>query len=275
MYPMQPNYADVIELAKSAGEAILTIYNRSDFTTVVEKDDESPLTEADLAANQILCKGLPAILDVPVISEETTLPNQETRSQWERFWLVDPLDGTKEFIDRNGEFTVNIALIEQGEPIFGLIYIPVTGECFYGGDDKAFKKMGDEPATPIKASSPSAQLREHNHVRVFCSRRHATDDLDRLCDRLKDKLGNVERIPTGSALKLAYLADGQGELYPRFGNVSEWDIAAGHAILRCVGGDILSRQYEPIKYGSKPSMVVPGFMALGSVDFDWRPILLS
>ena len=139
---MQPNYADVIELAKTAGDAILAIYNRSDFTTVVEKDDQSPLTEADLAANQILCKGLPSIIDVPVISEETTLPDQETRAQWERFWLVDPLDGTKEFIDRNGEFTVNIALIENGEPIFGLIYIPVTGECFYGGDDKAFRKNG-------------------------------------------------------------------------------------------------------------------------------------
>ena len=96
-----------------------------------------------------------------------------------------------------------------------------------------------------------------------------------MCDRLRERLSQVELISVGSALKLAYLADGQAELYPRFGNVSEWDIAAGHAILRCVGGDILTRQYEPMKYGHKPSMIVPGFFALGSVDYDWRPLLLS
>ncbi|GAA6134632.1 3'(2'),5'-bisphosphate nucleotidase CysQ [Oceaniserpentilla sp. 4NH20-0058] len=271
---MQPNYAAVIELAKQAGTAILQIYNRSAYT-VVEKSDDSPLTEADLAAHHIINNGLSKIINVPVISEEADIPNQEQRAQWQQFWLVDPLDGTKEFIDRNGEFTVNIALIQEGEPVFGLIYAPVTDECYYGGDGKAFCKVGDEPAIPLKASNPNIQIGEHDRIRILCSKRHALQSLDRLCEKLEHRVARVERISVGSALKLGYLASGQGEVYPRFGNVSEWDIAAGHAILRCVGGDILSLQYEHIRYGSKPSMIVPGFYAVGQVDFDWRTLLLS
>lgn len=271
---MQPNYAAVIELAKTAGAAILEIYNRSEYT-VVEKSDDSPLTEADLAAHDIICKGLPEILNVPVISEESSPPDQSERASWNQFWLVDPLDGTKEFIDRHGEFTVNIALIEEGQPVFGLIYAPVTDECYYGGSGKAFCKIGDEPAIAIKASNPNVQIGEFNRIRVLGSKRHGTDELNRLCDKLEERVASVERIAVGSALKLAFLASGQGEIYPRFGNVSEWDIAAGHAILRCVGGDILSLQYESLRYGNKPSMIVPGFFALGQIEFDWRTLLLA
>jgi len=271
---MQPNYAAIIELAKQAGDAILEIYNRSEYT-VVEKEDESPLTEADLAAHHIIDAGLPGILDVPIISEEAATPDKELRSQWKQFWLVDPLDGTKEFIDRHGEFTINIALIEEGEPVFGLIYAPVTDECFYGGDGKAFCKIGDEPAIPIKASNPNLQIGEHERIRVLGSKRHGTENFARLCEKLEQKVARVERVTVGSALKLGYLASGQAELYPRFGNVCEWDIAAGHAILRCVGGDILSLQYEHLTYGNKPTMIVPGFFAIGQVDFDWRTLLLS
>ncbi len=271
---MQPNYAEVIALAKQAGDAILEIYNHSAYT-VVEKNDSSPLTNADIAAHNILEAGLKKIRDIPVISEESDTPSKEERDNWTQFWLIDPLDGTKEFIDRNGEFTVNIALISNHEPIFGLIYAPVTDEVFYGGNDKAYCIVGNQAPKRLKASNPSLQVRQDKHIRVFGSRRHATEQLELLCDRLRERLSQVELISVGSALKLAYLADGQAELYPRFGNVSEWDIAAGHAILRCVGGDILTRQYEPMKYGHKPSMIVPGFFALGSVDYDWRPLLLS
>ena len=271
---MEPNYAAVIELARKAGAAILEIYNRSEYT-VVEKSDESPLTEADLAAHHIINDGLPDILNVPVISEEADIPAQAERANWSHFWLVDPLDGTKEFIDRHGEFTVNIALIENGLPVFGLIYAPVTDECFYGGNGKAYCKIGDEPAARLHASNPNEQIGELNQIRVFASKRHGTEALSRLCDKLEHKVASVKRIAVGSALKLAYLASGQGEVYPRFGNVSEWDIAAGHAILRCVGGDVLSLQYESIRYGHKPSMIVPGFFAVGQIDFDWRTLLLS
>ena len=271
---MQPNYAEVIALAKQAGTAILEIYQRSAYT-VIEKQDTSPLTLADILSQNLLSTGLKDICDIPIISEEANVPAQDVRAQWPRFWLIDPLDGTKEFIDRNGEFTINIALIEDGEPVFGLIYAPVSDECFYGGDGKAFLKVGHEPATLLKASRPNIQIYEQDSLRVLSSRRHATDQLGNLCKRLEEKIATVRRIPIGSALKLAYLANGQAELYPRFGNVSEWDIAAGHAILRCVGGDILTRQYQAIKYGRQPSMIVPGFYALGSVDFDWRPLLLT
>lgn len=271
---MQPNYQRVIDLAKEAGAAILEIYNRSEYTTV-EKIDTSPLTEADIAANQILTQGLKAILDLPIISEEIEVPELEIRESWPYFWIIDPLDGTKEFIDRNGEFCVNIALIGHGEPIFGLIYCPVTDECYYGGEGKAYLKIGEQPVVRLKASKPHTQIRESGKLRLFASKRHSTDQLDRLVDRLEDKVAPVSRIDVGSALKIAYVANGLGELYPRYGNVSEWDIAAGHAILRCVGGDILSRQYQPIRYGTNPSMIVPGFFAMGCIEFDWRPILLS
>ncbi|MFT5592229.1 MAG: 3'(2'), 5'-bisphosphate nucleotidase [Oceanicoccus sp.] len=271
---MQPNYAAIIELARTAGAAILDIYNRSEYT-IIEKADDSPLTEADLAAHHIINDGLPTILDVPIISEEADIPEQTLRAHWKQFWLVDPLDGTKEFIDRHGEFTVNIALIENGEPVFGLIYAPVTDECFYGGNGKAFCKIGDGHAVRLHASNPNEQIGGLKQLRVFASKRHGTEALSRLCDRLEHRVASVQRIAVGSALKLAYLASGKGEVYPRFGNVSEWDIAAGHAILRCVGGDIVSLQYERIYYGHKPSMIVPGFFAVGQIDFDWRTLLLS
>ena len=271
---MQPNYASVIQLARKAGAAILDIYNRGEFT-VIEKHDASPLTQADIVANKILEAGLKDIIDIPVISEETELPEQEERAQWPRFWLIDPLDGTKEFIDRNGEFTVNIALIEQGEPVFGLIYVPVTDQCYYGGDGKAFLKVGEEPASLLKTISPLKRIRENDTINLYASRRHATEQMVHLCNRLEEKLAQVQLIALGSSIKLAYLAAGQGDIYPRYGNVSEWDIAAGHAILRCVGGDILSKQYESFQYGRKPTMVVPGFFAVSYVDFDWRPLLLT
>ena len=271
---MQPNYANLIQLARKAGEAILEIYNRGDFT-VIEKHDASPLTQADITSNTILEEGLKQILDIPVISEETQLPEQEERAQWPRFWLIDPLDGTKEFIDRNGEFTVNIALIEQGEPVFGLIYVPVSDHCYYGGDGKAFLKVGEEPASLLKTISPLKRIRENDSIHLYASRRHASEQLVPLCNRLEEKLAQVQLVALGSSLKLALLAAGEGDVYPRYGNVSEWDIAAGHAILRCVGGDILSKQYESIQYGRKPSMIVPGFFAVSYVDFDWRPLLLT
>lgn len=271
---MQPNYQRVIDLAKQAGAAILDIYHRSEYTAV-EKLDSSPLTEADIAANRILTLGLKAILDFPIISEEADVPELSEREQWPQFWLIDPLDGTKEFIDRNGEFCICIALISHGEPVFGLIYSPVTDECYYGGEDKAYLKIGEAAAIRLRASKPTKQIREAGKLRIFASKRHSTPNLERLIDRLEEKVATVSRVDVGSALKIAFVAAGQGELYPRYGNVSEWDIAAGHAILRCVGGDILSLQYEPIRYGRKRSMIVPGFFAIGCIDFDWRPLLIA
>lgn len=273
---MQPKYAEVIALARQVSEAVLEIYNRSDYT-VVEKADESPLTEADLAANEILTHGLRQLTStpLPIISEESQLPDLEERAQWPRFWLIDPIDGTREFIDRSGDFTINIALIEEGEPVFGLIYVPVSGECYYGGEGKAFLKMGDEPAVKLKPSSVLKRIRDKQTLRIMSSKRHGTEDVSRLCENLQEKLADVQKVAVGSSLKLAYVAAGKGELYPRFGNVSEWDIAAGHAILKAVGGDVLSMQYESVHYRPKPQLIVPGFYAVGDTSFDWRPFLLT
>lgn len=273
---MQPNYADLIALVRRAGDAVLEIYNRSDYT-VIEKADETPLTEADLAANEIIMHGLPKLTSthIPIISEEAKLPDLEERTNWDRFWLIDPIDGTKEFIERSGDFTINIALIEQGEPVFGLIYVPTTDECFYGGDGKAFLKIGDEPAVSLKTSSVLKRIRQKENLRIMSSKRHGADEVSRLCESLQERLAPIQKVAIGSSLKLAYIASGRGELYPRFGNVSEWDIAAGHAIIKAVGGDILNMQYESINYHPKPQLIVPGFYAVGDTSFDWRPFLMT
>ncbi len=271
---MQPNYADLIELARTAGKAILDIYQRSEYT-VVKKSDTSPLTEADLAANEILVHGIQAISTAPIISEESPVPDQETRKEWNRFWLIDPLDGTKEFINRTDEFSINIALIEDGKPIFGLIYAPVTDECFYGGEGRAYVKTGDNPPQPLKPTVILKRLSQDSSLRVLGSKRHGAEQVALLCERLEERLAPVQHVSVGSALKLAYLAAGRGELYPRFGSVSEWDIAAGHALLNAVGGELVSTQFEPIRYGLKPNLIVAGFFSFADSDFDWRPLLLT
>ncbi|ACY17545.1 3'(2'),5'-bisphosphate nucleotidase CysQ [Haliangium ochraceum] len=259
--------ADVVAIARRAGDAILDIYGEDDFR-VQTKDDASPLTAADLAAHRIIADALrERTPDIPVLSEESeSLPFAE-RALWPRFWLVDPLDGTKEFIKRNGEFTVNIALIEGHTPRLGVVHLPAQAATYVGVvGDGATKQMGSDEPQPIRVRpAPDSGLR------VAVSRSHPSEALTAFID----ELGECETIPLGSALKLCYVAEGDIDLYPRLGPTSEWDIGAAQAVLEAAGGRVVCVDGSPLSYGAKESLLNPYFFALGDAALLPRVLALA
>ncbi len=256
--------ADLIELTRRAGEAILEIY-ASDFEVQV-KADTSPLTLADLAAHRIIESALRALTpDIPVLSEESTPPAFSERRRWQRYWLVDPLDGTKEFVDRNGEFTVNIALIEDRHPVLGFVGVPVQNTV-YVGDVRAGtceRYIGDE-----MTRLSGRKMRASNGVTVVASRHHGGDRLETYFASLQKVFPKVDRTPVGSSLKLCILAEGEADLYPRLGPTSEWDIAAAHAVLEAAGGDVWQIGGAPMQY-NKAEFLNPEFIAVSDAAFPW------
>jgi 3'(2'), 5'-bisphosphate nucleotidase len=250
----------VVALAKEAGRRILEIYG-SDFRVAV-KEDSSPLTAADLASHHCLVEGLTALRpDYPIISEESkTLPFEE-RSGWETFWLIDPLDGTKEFIKRNGEFTVNVALIHRHQPVLGVVYTPAKDLCYFASEGcGAFKQTGDLSPQNIEVTSSA-----HYPVRVVGSRSHQTEGLAVYLSRL----GEYELMSIGSSLKLCWVAEGAADLYPRIGLTSEWDTAAAHCIVKEAGGEVTDLHGQPLLYNAKPSLLNPYFLVFGDKSKDW------
>ena len=262
------NLKDLIEptvaLAIEAGGAILEVY-ATDFD-VQSKDDTSPLTQADLASHNRIVAGLAALApDIPIISEESGLPEFEERSQWQRYWLIDPLDGTKEFVNRNGEFTVNIALIEFGRPVFGVVHVPVHGKTYVGceghGAELRETKSG---ATPIRVAARSSAP-----VRVVGSRSHRGSSLDAFLE----KLGESDMVPMGSSLKFCTVAEGNADIYPRLGPTSEWDTAAAQAVVEQAGGKVLELDGKPLSYNQKSEILNPWFVVIGPSDRDWLALL--
>jgi len=254
----------VVSLAVEAGKAILEVY-ASDFD-VQAKDDQSPLTQADLASHRIILAGLGRLTpELPVISEESGLPDFEERSQWNRYWLVDPLDGTKEFVKRNGEFTVNIALIEDHRPVFGVVHVPVTDMTYSGcrGVGAELRADGEE-ARPIGVARESA-----TPVRVVGSRSHRGASLDQFLQNL----GNFEMHPTGSSLKFCLIAEGAADVYPRLGPTSEWDTAAAQAVVEQAGGTVLELDGKPLSYNRQSDILNPHFLVAGPMDHDWLAII--
>jgi 3'(2'), 5'-bisphosphate nucleotidase len=247
--------AELCELAELAGDAIMEIYESDDFETRT-KDDDSPLTAADLASNEVLVDGLAALEPrLPILSEESRQIAYEERSDWSSFWMVDPLDGTKEFIKRNGEFTVNIALIEDGRPVLGVVHAPALNSTYWGIDGQgAFKKtqMGEHPI------AVGESLRDP--VTVVVSRSHLRDRDKAFIERLEGRHGDVDTAPTGSSLKLCLVAEGGADVYPRFGPTMEWDIAAAHAVLVGAGGIIATVDGDEMTY-NKRDLVNPLFIA--------------
>lgn len=241
----------IIQTARQAGDAILTYYDEP--ITVEKKADDSPLTKADLASHEVIIKALAEIdPDTPVISEEAELPEHARRKQWPKFWIVDPLDGTKEFIKKNGEFTVNIALIEQGEPVLGVIYIPAKETIYYAQKGKGSYRQKDGEA-PQRIYSTQAD--KSNSLKVAASRSHQSESL---YDDLH-KLGiEVEQLmPAGSSLKFCLVAEGSADVYPRMGPTMEWDVAAGDAIFRNSARE--GQHPSPITY-NKPTLKNEGFV---------------
>ncbi|WP_404401831.1 3'(2'),5'-bisphosphate nucleotidase CysQ [Idiomarina seosinensis] len=240
---------DLETIARDAGAAIMEIYNSDDFDVQL-KGDDSPLTKADLAAHHVIVDGLSKLsVQYPIISEESADIDWDLRRHWHRYWLVDPLDGTKEFIKRNGEFTVNIALIENGEAICGVVYAPVLDAMYTGERDKGAFLNGQ----PIQVQSePPATLR------VVGSRSHPSPEtIDWL-----DALGKpYEMVPMGSSLKICLVAEGKADIYPRLGPTSEWDTAAAHAVLNAAGGSLTTLDEQPLRYNQKSSFLNPHFIA--------------
>ena len=238
----------ISQLAREAGDAIMQVYNGSVPADVSHKADDSPVTAADLAAHNVIVKGLKQLTpDIPVLSEEDP-PGWEVRQHWQRYWLVDPLDGTKEFIKRNGEFTVNIALIEQGKPIMGVVYAPALGVMYSAAEGKAWKEEGGEKQ-PIHVLDARPPL-------VVVSRSHNDDD--EMKEYLK-QLGEHQTVATGSSLKFCLVAEGKAQLYPRFGPTNIWDTGAGHAVAVAAGAHVHDWQGRTLDYAPRESFLNPGF----------------
>jgi 3'(2'), 5'-bisphosphate nucleotidase len=252
----------VRELARHAGEQILKIYH-SDFD-VEDKADGSPLTTADRAAHQTIVDGLAELTPaVPVLSEESDDVDYAKRSAWPRYWLVDPLDGTREFVKRNGEFTVNIALIENRKPVLGVVYVPVTDVMYSACQGiGAFKQETTEPPLAIRVQ-PYAGKR----ARVVASRSHASEAVQKFIDAV----GDVETISMGSSLKLCLVAEGAADVYPRLGPTSEWDTAAAQAVVEVAGGKVTDLNGTPLQY-NKADILNPWFI-VSDGQTDWTPYL--
>jgi len=256
----QPLLAELCAIAAEAGGAILDVYGR-DFA-VHYKDDRSPLTEADEVSQRIIAERLRALDDsVPLLSEESAPPEPATRRSWGRFWLVDPLDGTKEFLKRNGEFTVNIALIDAGRAVLGVVLAPVLRRTYYGAlDAGAWRRDDGGLAKPIYVRLPAAEP-----PRVVGSRSHETGQLAEYLAAL----GPHEITPMGSSLKICLVAEGAADLYPRIGPTSEWDTAAAQAILESAGGRMIDLVGRPLRYNTKDDLLNPHFLAYGDTRRNW------
>jgi 3'(2'), 5'-bisphosphate nucleotidase len=256
----------VVATAVRAGAAILEIYATN--FDVAAKDDDSPLTQADMAAHRSIMDSLRKLTpDTPVISEESGLPDFDVRALWKRYWLVDPLDGTREFVKRNGEFTVNIAFIENHRPVLGVVHVPVSGKTYVGcAGNGAELRSADGGRRAIHIAPESA-----SPVRVVGSRSHRGASLDGFLE----KLGDFEMVPMGSSLKFCLVAEGAADVYPRLGPTSEWDTAAAQAVVEQAGGTVTQLDGKPLMYNVKSDILNPHFVVVGPQDHDWLGILSS
>ena len=254
----------LIAATRAAGQAILAIYE-TDFE-VEAKADQSPVTQADTSAHAIIVDRLQALApDIPILSEESDPPPFRTRRGWPRHWLVDPLDGTREFINRNGEFTVNIALIEGGRPVLGVVGAPVADEIFVGDvNNRTAYKLSANGRRALKTRRLVPE-----RFTVVASRSHGGERQQRFLGGLSQNIGPPRLRSVGSSLKLCLLAAGEADLYPRLGPTSEWDIAAAEAVLTAAGGAVWDFNGAPLSYNAKESFLNPDFFAMGDRAFPW------
>ena len=262
---MKINFQLVIKLAEKAGDEVMKIYQTD--VSVEKKGDNSPLTAADLASHNIIVKGLQALApDVPILSEESKTISWTERQCWNRYWLIDPLDGTKEFINKNGEFTVNIALIEDNQPVWGVVVAPALETIYHGG-------TLTQKATKLKKNGYHEQLKlaqvpqEGECWKIVGSRSHSSSEFTAFIECFKQR----EIVPMGSSLKICLVAEGKAHLYPRLGPTSEWDTAAADAILRAAGGQCLQLpNLQSISYNTKEHILNPFFICCKSVSKHWK-----
>ncbi|MEF1288325.1 3'(2'),5'-bisphosphate nucleotidase CysQ [Vibrio sp. M260118] len=258
----------VIEIARSAGQLILDIYEKKEYEEFT-KSDETPVTSADIAAHKLVVEKLTDMTpDIPVLSEEDADISLDKRSQWERYWLVDPLDGTQEFIARSGDFATIIALVENNKPVMGVVYGPVSGVTYYAYQGKGAWKIPD--------LNESVRIKTHQHdgqqspIAIAISRRQ---DINRITSRMSSGW-NYDLVPLGSAaLKACLVAEGAVDCYLRLGPTGEWDTAATQCIVEEAGGRILSTLLEPLSYNERDTLENPNFIVLGDESLPWGEIL--
>jgi len=258
---------DIVALARDAAARIMEVYASSADFEIQTKEDHSPLTAADLAAHNAIVAGLAVLTpDWPVLSEESAKLPFETRASWDRYWLVDPLDGTREFIKRNGQFTVNIALIDNHRPILGVIVVPVSGVCYSACEGQgAFRQNGaGEAIEPIQV-----QRERRSPLLVAGSASHAGESLLKMLKQL----GAHELLSMGSSLKLCLVAEGRADLYPRLGPTSEWDTGAAQCIVEQAGGRVTDTSMNTLLYNTKDSLLNPHFLVFGDSSQDWSKYL--
>lgn len=254
----------IVATSERAGQAILEVY--AEEFEVDYKEDDSPLTRADLASHCIIRDALAALTpDIPLLSEESAHIDFTTRSAWSTYWLVDPLDGTKEFVNRNGEFTVNIALVQNHRPVLGVVHVPVSGTTYtgmtadHGNPGQAMRRQAGAEPQPIRVR-PCRQP-----IVVVGSRSHANPRLE---EHLVT-LGEYELVSMGSSLKFCLVAEGKADFYPRLGPTSEWDTAAAHAVVTAAGGRIVQLDGSPLEYNRKASLLNPEFLVIADDSRDW------
>jgi 3'(2'), 5'-bisphosphate nucleotidase len=255
---------ELLEVAKqaalTAGAEIIKVYNNAQIEQEL-KADQSPLTLADKNAQAVIAKAL-SQTQIPLLSEEGQQIEFAQRQQWDTFWLVDPLDGTKEFINRNGEFTVNIALIRDGEPVLGVVYVPVQQSLFWGAEGiGSFMQIGSEPAVQLRVN----QFDQHSKgLSVVGSKSHMNPETEQFIAKFSD----AQVVNMGSSLKFLIIAQGKADIYPRFGPTMEWDTAAAHAVLKYAGGKVLSLETGLQLVYNKPDLHNPFFVAIGDGQLD-------
>ena len=253
----------VLAIARAAGREIMSHYAGE--TAVTRKEDDSPLTAADLAAQRIIVAGLTALEPrLPVLSEESPPAELAHRRDWRLLWLVDPLDGTREFLKRNGEFTVNIALVQEHEPVLGVLSAPALGLDYYGARGVgAWRCMSGGAPELLRPTRPAAA-----RPRVLGSRSHRGASLDALLGRL----GQHELVAVGSALKFGWLAEGRADFYPRLSPTSEWDTGAGQAVLEAAGCRVVGLDGRPLRYNERDTLLNPSFLCWADDSRDWRAL---
>jgi len=250
----------LLNLAQKAGHAILQFYHKHQAYTIHTKQDDSPVTSADMASHAILVEGLQKLTpDIPILSEEGVHPPWQERQTWKTYWLLDPLDGTSQFVKQGREFTVNIALIQNHLPIIGLLYVPITQTTYYACSEwgGAFKQQATEQPMPlhVKPWQPAQTI-------VLTSQR---EDKTRIRTLLKT-IGAYQHLSMSSAWKFGYLAEGKADIVPRLGKTGEWDTAAGQCIIELAGGTLVDLQGQPFRYNTKDSLINPPFLALGDAQ---------
>ncbi len=270
---IDPSLIDAVkQIARKAGDAILDIYDQDD-RGIQTKADETPVTRADLKANDIIVNDLQMLQELyPILSEESDHDSLELRKSWQRYWLVDPLDGTQEFINRNGQFTVNIALMEKAEngrsyPLFGMVHVPVGNISYWGGQTLgAFRQMDDEPIVAIKPRS----FKPEQEAVALGSRSYKTERAVQFAQYLETIFPNLEIRAVGSSLKTCQVAEGTADFYPRLGPTSEWDTGAPQGVIEGAGGALLDPEGNRFSYNYKESLLNSDFLVMGDVTMPWR-----